>query len=1200
MKNSYHLLLIKVILVITLLLNSSNSLNLTTAKSDEMNTNFSYDNLNEIVSERPPIYLNIIWHQHQPSYIDPVTNIYEMPWVFMHSMNSYAWMADLHKNNININATINLTPSLLNQIEDYVNEVAYDRRIQTALILEPEMSDENKTIIIRYFFDINPQFVTGRYLYLQEKSNLYPTMAQKIEAFSDGELLDLKVMFFLRWINKEYRDHPINTPNGDVNLAELDAKIDSGDNSTNKFTKANLEYVLNKGLEITQSVVSKHVAAMEQGNLEMITTPFFHPILPLLIDLESSRESPGNQLLPLPVNNTGWIEDAQEQIDRGVQAYIDTYTGASPKGMWPSEQAVSKDVVPLMANAGIDWFVSDRNVLRNSLGGSELSPTQLYRMYSVNQDGVSVAAVFRDTSISDLIGFSYSGIHPETAANDFVSKIKEIYDSLADAPVDDYIVTVALDGENAWEHYSFDVNSDGKLEYTGNMFRNLLYEKINEAQQEGWLRTITPSQYLEKHPINSLPEIDNLASGSWISGELNTWIGEVEENIAWDWLIDARQALLTAIDNNPTGNFTEAWNALYAAQGSDWFWWYGDDQNSGRDELFDWGFKTFVRKIYLAAGYSEEEIFDANSLLFLKKKPVISALFPGKISDYTIDGNVGVNEWNNAYYINDTSVDEGAILGAYFGVNDNATDLLLRIDLTEDPSRVDNDEFITFYINDPRSSTGDIFPLGSERIIENSLGFQLNYAITYYFNDSSINLWTNDGTGWIKASSLNLRSGLNSVLEIEIPLEIFDFTPGDFFLIGIMYHALVDDIVPEDGPLSFQVPFAGADFTIIFEMDDPAGDEYGDYPTAPDFAPGSGLFDILNFKVGYDDEFFYTTFKMAEIRNPWNAPTGFSHPLFQIYIDKDRISGSGNIEPDQNPNVMIHEDFAWEMLIRADGWLTYGLHTNQSQFGGVDSIADLLESTITIRTPLSMVGVPTEDWAYVVLVGSQDFQAFRERFSEASTWKLGGGHDGPYDPNVVDMLVPDEIDQKIILDDYSVTEQRQAKVIGVGPKIIIGIDETPPTVSITSPTPNQQFDFLSDPIDISIVFTATDDNNVELYDIFLENILKIDKAVALDGENTAVITISKSEIVGGTVTIRVNVYDNTNLELANFGTDTVTIKFNFPTTGEAKTSEPEDTNGSFLNFSLLYIPFLLIVIYLKRKYKNLQFNLINKLSNYHN
>ncbi len=1126
-----------------------------------------------------PVYFSLIWHQHQPNYQDPTTKIYEQPWVYMHSTNSYPWMADLMINHPKVNATINLTPSLLSQMDDYANGVAYDRRIQVAKMQETAMSAENKSVVLQFFFDINPQFVTGRYAYLQEKANKYPTMAEKIAHFTNGDLLDLKVMFFLRWINPDYIK-------ADFTLATLNNDIETS-NSTGRFSHSNLDYVLTKGLDLLKSVVPKHNLAKNQGNLEIITTPFYHPILPLLINLTSARDSPGNGNLPLPKGNTGWVSDANAQIVKAVQ-YYKTKFGTLPTGMWPSEEAVSNDVVPLMNASGIKWFVSDQTVLQNSLGLSSLTPEQQYQMYKVKATNgtksYEIASLYRDTALSDKIGFTYSGMDPAKAAQDFYNELKTRYNELQKAPAKTtpYIITVALDGENAWEHYSYDINGDGKNEYTGNIFRNDLYAKLEQAQTEGWLKTVTPTQFINTFGTKNLPVVNKLASGSWISGNLNTWIGEAEENNAWDWLIQTRTDLVNFEKANPTYNTTAAWESIYKAEGSDWFWWYGTDQNSGHDYVFDWGFKSFLRNVYVNIGYTNAQILAINPLLFLEQKPSISSSFPTKMTGYSIDGTKASGEWDGAYFINDTSVEFLAINYMRAGINSNTSNLLYEFDLESSSARSSSNDFMGLYFKNPQDSSGAIFPIGADKTnFSNTLGFQLNYAVTFQFNDSSLRYWKVVNGDWVLQSVVS--GGLasyNSVLEMSIPLKFFNYTPGEFFSVRAVYSGFETDIAPQDGPAVFQVPFSGVNFNVVYSTTDPAGDEFGTYPKAPDFAPGHGLFDILDFKLGYDKNNFVASLKFSEITNPWNSPTGFSHPLIQIYIDKNRISGSGNTKPDQNPNVLISPDFAWETLVRADGFKQYGLYQNKTTFAGVSAIADTLEKTITIKAPLNIVGTPTQDWAYVVLIGSQDFSAFRERMTSASTWKLGGGDDGPYDPNVVDMLTPPGVDQTQLLSSYSVVKQQQAVMVGVGPKVSYSLDKTPPVVNILEPKANQAFTMNSSgKLSLTVKFNATDDVKVDHYDLFVGNVLTFNDHSLVSGINSVKLDISSSDVVNGKVSITINVYDSVKETTTNFGTAKVTILI-------STSSKP--AGGGFIPFStegILIALFLLPVFQIIKRAK---------------
>ena len=1040
-----------------------------------------------------------------------------------------------------INVTINLTPSLLRQWKDYVSGAAFDRRVEVAKMDEASMSYENKSLVISYFFDINPQFVTGRYKYLQDKAAQYSTLEEKIAAFSNGDILDLKVMFFLRWINPYFIYNTTDTTISPVLktlLQNLDGLIDSADPSQPIFTSSDRDNVLTAVFTIAQQVVPLHKELRDAGRLEITTTPFYHPILPLLVNLSSARETdPGNADLPLPKKQTGWTEDAQAQINKGVQFYTELF-GSAPNGMWPSEEAVSDDIIPLVDNAGLNWMVTDEGVLRRGLGVTETTYSQLYQMYRVEKNGSSIAVLFRDPELSNLIGFTYSGMNPEDAATDFVNRLKARYNSLASAEQKDYIITVALDGENAWEHYSYDIDGDGKNEYTGNLFRELLYRKLTEAQNAGWLKTITPSQYIATHAINSLPLVD-LATGSW-AWDLNTWIGEPDENVAWDRLITARETLVAAENAGPIKNSTAAWEAIYAAEGSDWFWWYGTDQNSGRDELFDWGFKTLLRNVYENIGWTRDQILAEHPELFLKQKPLYSASFADRMTA-TIDGSAGTNEWDNAISYNDTETTDLGMKFAYIGIDQDTTKLLFRIDFDEAASaKTGSDDFVAVYFNNPRADTGEIFPLGvTKGDLSQTLGFELGYAAVYYFNTSSLVFYSFDPSAgvWDTGTAMNESKAVGNVLEFELSLSRLNYVSGDFFLTAITYVPASGgiDVAPQDGPFSIQVPLSGVDFNVIFEMDDPEGDEYGIYPTDESFSPGSGLFDILHFAIGTKDDQLVVSIKFKELTNPWNSPRGFSHPLIHVYFDKDRVDGSGSTKSMENANVDIDSRFAWEAMIKIDGWEAFGAYANETEFQGVDGIGDALEKTITITAPLSLIGTPTEDWAYVVIVGSQDFSQFREVLAENGQWKFGGGDDGPYDPNVIDMLVPSGADQNEILTSYDVATQTRAKIPGVGPKVSFIGDTEAPVVTIKSPTEGQEFKAGDDGVaTINVNFTATDNQQVDHIDVFLDNVLVYDD---LPGNTTSV----QLKVEPGTHTIVINAYDGKNEETANFGTAKVTI-----------------------------------------------------------
>ena len=894
--------------------------------------------------------LVIIWHQHQPSYQDPSTKVYEQPWVFMHGINSYPYMADVLKDFPDINVTINLTPSLIKQLDDYVTGRAYDRRLELYKMDESAMSYENKSIVMQYFFDINSQFKQPGtwYAHLQEKANSYTTLKEKVDAFTDQDFRDLKVLFLASWINPRYTSLS-QSPVVNITLEHNKEGI-GGYSKTDKLN------IYNYAESIIKHVFKFHDQAENAGQLEIMTTPFYHPILPLLIDLNSARlADAGNAQLPLPEQNTLWTEDALAQIQKGRNLTI-AHFGDEPlvaRGMWPSEEAVSPQIIPLVNQSDINWFVTDATVLQKGLGVSKLTPEQWYQPYQVSQDGNTSAVFYRDQDLSNEISFNLAGLDPNDAAQSLVDKLHTIQQDWTGSK--DPVVTIALDGENAWENYQYDVNGDGYIDYTGNLFREDFYRKLEQAQDAGWLQTTTPSQYLKDHPVSSLSSVP-LKVGSW-AGDLTTWIGEPDENQAWDWLITTRKDLVAYGNAHPTENLSDAWEALYAAEGSDWFWWYGTDQNSGHDELFDWGFKTILRSVYHDIHWTDQQILDAYPILFLQQKAGINAKIETKTLP-TIDGVLtSPKEWlPSAAYYNDslTKETDGVINGLYLVVDEGLQDLHFRVDLNT--SKQLSDYSLEFYFSKPNPKNIALFPLYSDKTnTANIIGFPLSNALAVNLSDPTVmSVYRVDSNSdWVLNSTTVTTIKFVDFLEFSVPLSVIEYVKGDLSLISVIAtknNVLENvDIAPEDGPWSFMIPFGGVDMTEVFTMNDPAYDEHGVYPTNPEMHPDyntskTGLMDILRFRVGYSNGMVHFEFKFRELFNPWNGPAGYSHPLMQVYIDK--VAGSGSTECDQNGHFTISADHAWDVMVRSDGWLRYVLWPNGTQSSGVTSSSDSVDKII--------------------------------------------------------------------------------------------------------------------------------------------------------------------------------------------------------------------------------------------------------------
>ncbi|MHA1520294.1 MAG: glucodextranase DOMON-like domain-containing protein, partial [Promethearchaeota archaeon] len=863
---------------------------------------------------------------------------------------------------------------------------------------------------------------------------------------------------------------------------------------------------------IVQTAISSHDAIQDEGRMEIITTPFYHPILPLLIDLNSAREvNDGVADLALPTQNTLWTEDALIQIEKG-KAYTASLFGEEPKGMWPSEEAVSDDIIPLVNQTGIEWFVTDYTVLENSLGVSELTPEQWFQPYVVEKDGYSSVAFFRHQQLSDEIGFNYGGLDPEVAANNMIDLLKDIRDNWTNE--EDPVFTVALDGENAWENYQFDLNGDSIMDYTGNLFREYMYQKLEEAQVEGWLQTITPSQYLADHPANTLETV-SLATGSWAT-DLTVWIGEDEENQAWDRLITTRKDLLDYMDANEymKEDLPDAWEALYAAEGSDWFWWFGADKDSGHDELFDWQFKTILRGVYKEIGWTDTDIMEAYPYLFLEMLPPVSAQIQGKYLP-NIDGILTASEeWSLAasYPHAEANNTDRLFKDIYLGVDEALDALHLRFDTTDSFS-LDSigDYSVGLYFSNPKAQFTTIFPRFADPL-DNSeiLGFELNKELRIELDTGISSIYEIGNTYAWEQTAESASVAIDDFVEVSIPLSVLGVEKGD--QIYLRFVATNDsngenfDVTPEDGPWMLNIPFGGVNMVEVFSMTDPAWDEHGIYPTNPEMHPDydvnqTGLMDIIRFRVGYIDDIVYFEFKFRELFNPWGGPGGYSHPLMQVYIDQDQITGSGRTDCDQNGHFTIEEDHAWEYMVRADGWLQYILLEDDSQISGVSTFSDSVDNIIVFSAPASVIGIPQKMWAYTVVVGSQDYQAFREFFEVEQEWKFGGGDDSYFDPNVIDVLLPANVDQNAILNDYDPV----AELFCTIPAVYLEPDTIAPTIDILTTVTEYTLTADETTVDVEILFAASDNEELTKIDVSINDLL--DRTLA---SNVSSITLTLS------------------------------------------------------------------------------------------
>jgi alpha-amylase/alpha-mannosidase (GH57 family) len=522
----------------------------------------------------------LLWHMHQPFYQDLLTGEHVLPWVRLHALKDYWGMVAILREFPQMRCTFNLVPSLLVQLQAFARGEARDRHLELGLKPAESLTDEERIFCVEHFFYAHRERMIGphgRYGELHswrgdDNGNALDARARAAQ-FSADDIRDLQVWHKLVWIDPIYHDT-------DVRVRAL---LQKGRN----FTEDDKQTLRQVELELLSRVIPEYREAAARGQVELSTSPFYHPILPLLCDTDVYlRTHPDSRM---PRERFSRPEDALEQLRRAVRLHTELF-GGPPRGVWPSEGSISDDMVPLVARAGFDWMATDEEVLARTLGrglprdgsGHAEFPEVLYRPYRVGAAGHDVACGFRDHTLSDLIGFTYSGWSAESAAADFVQRLVEGGRRFtARAGGADATIFVVLDGENAWEHYH----------EQGRPFLRALYGRLSAHPE---LHTVTMSEACG----GASERLPGVFPGSWINGDFYIWIGHADDRLAWGQLSEARRTYDAVRTTVAAGSAARAYEELLIAEGSDWFWWYGDDHSSDHDRVFDELFRRHVQNVY--------------------------------------------------------------------------------------------------------------------------------------------------------------------------------------------------------------------------------------------------------------------------------------------------------------------------------------------------------------------------------------------------------------------------------------------------------------------------------------------------------------------------------------------------------------------------------------------------------------------------
>ncbi|MEM9543511.1 MAG: glycoside hydrolase [Cyanobacteria bacterium P01_E01_bin.42] len=722
-----------------------------------------------------PLYIAFVWHQHQPLY-KSTGGEYRLPWVRLHGTKDYLDLILILERYPQLHQTVNLVPSLILQLEDYIAGKAIDPYLAVALTDEKKLNREQQQFIIDHFFDGNHHTLVDphpRYaqLYHQRQEKGATWCLDNWQADDYGDLL---AWHNLVWIDPLFWDDP---------------QIATWLKKEKGFTLEDRQGIYRKQREIIGNIIPKHREMQEAGQLEVTTTPYTHPILPLLADTHAGRVAVPN--MALPKNRFQWPEDIPRHLRKAKEVYRERFV-RNPRGLWPSEQSVSPAILPHIAKEGFKWICSDEAVLGWSLdrffhrdeGGNLYDPEVLYRPYRLETPYGDVAIAFRDHRLSDLIGFTYSTMSPQDAARDLIGHLQAIDRSRNPHENEPWLVTIALDGENCWEFYQQD----------GLPFLDCLYQHLSNDNN---LELVTVSEFLTKFPPTQTIPLEKLHSGSWVDGSFTTWIGDPVKNRAWDLLYEARATL----DKHPEATEEKnpkAWEALYAAEGSDWFWWFGEGHSSNQDAMFDRLFREHLMELYEALGEPIPDTLEEE----VERHNIYGDRVPSSFIHPFIDGFGDEQDWDKAGLVEiggarGTMHQSSTVQRLFYGLDH--LNFYLRLDFKtgidvskELPSEL---HLLWFYPGilmsnnrAPLPELPDIDPLNYE--FHHHLGINLRSRQVWLDEAGEFGAW--------HRRKCSAYMALNQCLELAIPWHDLDISPD--------YPVRMVGVLTDGGKFSGQIP----------------------------------------------------------------------------------------------------------------------------------------------------------------------------------------------------------------------------------------------------------------------------------------------------------------------------------------------------------------------------------------------------------
>lgn len=524
----------------------------------------------------------LCWHMHQPQYSEPMGGMYQLPWTYLHAIKDYADMAWHLENVPAAKAVVNFAPTLLEQIADYDDQLQGrfkgTGRLKDPLLIaldspvQPVHAEERKTLLSACLRANEEKLIAPfpHFAKLVEMARWAMEETERLSYINDQFMVDMLVWYHLVWMAESVR--------------RTDVRIQALMKKGRLYTFHDRRQLMMVMGEILHDLIPRYRRLAEDGRVELSVTPYAHPILPLMIDITSTHQAMPDAALPVITHYPGGEQRAHWHMEEGLRVF-ESFFGFRPNGCWPSEGAVSEDALKVIAKHGFEWAASGENVLRNSLSASGMAAESIHKPYKL--PGASPVCFYRDDGLSDMIGFTYTKWGADDAVNDFVHHLINIKTNTeADK---NRVVSVILDGENAWEYYS----------YNGYYFLQSLYKTLSD-HPDIELTTFSECLHHNVKPA-ALPK---MVGGSWVYGTYSTWIGDPDKNRGWDLLSHAKQTydkvMATKKFEPETKNAID--RQLAICEGSDWFWWFGDYNSADSVSDFERLYRLHLSNLYQMLG----------------------------------------------------------------------------------------------------------------------------------------------------------------------------------------------------------------------------------------------------------------------------------------------------------------------------------------------------------------------------------------------------------------------------------------------------------------------------------------------------------------------------------------------------------------------------------------------------------------------